>query len=58
MHCPHCGRDNPSGVKLCGAAAAPDGPTSRFAAPGAYTPKHLSEKILAAKSASERRVLS
>jgi class 3 adenylate cyclase len=56
--CPVCGFSNEPGEKFCGGCATlltavdlPPGP--RFTAPGAYTPKHLAEKILTSKSALE-----
>src|SRR5258707_2809139 len=54
--CVACGAANPPGNKFCGecgAALTQIGPTSKFASPQAYTPKHLAEKILTSKSALE-----
>ena len=56
--CPACGFANEPGEKFCGGCAAPltsasRQPELRFAAPDAYTPKHLVEKILTSKSALE-----
>ncbi|MBI2553085.1 MAG: AAA family ATPase, partial [Candidatus Rokubacteria bacterium] len=55
--CPACGASVPPGGKFCGAcgqplAAAPH-PAPRFAAPQAYTPKHLAEKILTPRDVLE-----
>ncbi|MBI2544152.1 MAG: AAA family ATPase [Candidatus Rokubacteria bacterium] len=55
--CPACGASVPPGGKFCGAcgqplAAAPH-PAPRFAAPQAYTPKHLAEKILTSRDVLE-----
>jgi class 3 adenylate cyclase/predicted ATPase len=53
--CPSCGAANPPENKFCGECAAPlrTASTAKFAAPGAYTPKHLAEKILTSRSALE-----
>ncbi|MFI5008025.1 MAG: AAA family ATPase, partial [Solirubrobacterales bacterium] len=67
--CPKCGAKLSVGCPQCGAVNAPDdnfcrkcgarvtvsaAPTAtRFAAPEAYTPKHLAEKILTSKAALE-----
>ena len=56
--CPACGFANEPSEKFCGGCAAPLTAESRqaeprFAAPEAYTPKHLAEKILTSKSALE-----
>ena len=66
--CPRCGAEAPAGFRFCGqcgaglepAAPAPAGAAAKAAsAPGgpsrlaAYTPKHLAEKILRARSALE-----
>jgi class 3 adenylate cyclase/tetratricopeptide (TPR) repeat protein len=65
--CPACRAANPPGNKFCGEcgaalAAAPPAPppeteaapvAPRYAAPHAYTPKHLADKILSSKSAIE-----
>ena len=53
--CPSCGAVNPPENKFCGQCAAPFRitPTTKFAAPDAYTPKHLAEKILTSKAALE-----
>ena len=56
--CPACGFANEPGEKFCGGCAAPLTAESRqaeprFAAPDAYTPKHLAEKILTSKAALE-----
>jgi len=54
--CAQCGAELPAGARFCdacgtgvGAAPAPATP----AAPGAYTPRHLAEKILTSRSAIE-----
>src|SRR5262245_24870732 len=52
--CRSCGQPTGAGKKFCrscGAALTPD--SGRFTSPGAYTPKHLAEKILTSKSALE-----
>jgi class 3 adenylate cyclase/tetratricopeptide (TPR) repeat protein len=52
--CPTCGQPAGAGKKFCrscGAALTTD--SGRFTSPGAYTPKHLAEKILTSKSALE-----
>src|SRR5262249_57645671 len=52
--CPTCGQPAGAGKKFCrscGAALTAD--SGRFTSPGAYTPKHLAEKILTSKSALE-----
>ena len=53
--CPSCGAANPPENKFCGQCAAPFRmtPTTKFAAPDSYTPKHLAEKILTSRSALE-----
>jgi class 3 adenylate cyclase len=56
--CPACGFANEPGEKFCGGCAAPLTAESRqaeprFAAPDAYTPKHLADKILTSRSALE-----
>jgi Double zinc ribbon len=56
--CPSCGFSNEPGEKFCGGYAAPltvtgHPPEPTFTSPQAYTPKHLAEKILTAKSALE-----
>src|SRR3990167_84798 len=64
MRCPQCQHQNRDGAKFCEECAAPlaracancGSPTRaqpRLAAPEAYTPKHLAEKILTSKSAVE-----
>jgi class 3 adenylate cyclase len=52
---PQCHAEITPGKKFCGSCGAPVAgqPTSRFAAPEAYTPRHLAEKILTSKSALE-----
>ena len=52
--CPSCGTANPPENKFCGHCAAPlRAPSTKFAAPDSYTPKHLAEKILTSRSALE-----
>ena len=55
--CPFCGFSNEPGEKFCGGCgqplASPQQVATRFSSPGAYTPKHLAEKILTSKSALE-----
>jgi class 3 adenylate cyclase len=56
--CPGCGFENPPGFKFCGQCSAPlgikdQGTARAAAAPAAYTPKHLAEKILTSRSAIE-----
>ena len=50
--CSSCGAANPPENKFCGQCAAPLG-RPRFAAPDAYTPQHLADKILTSKAALE-----
>jgi hypothetical protein len=57
--CPSCGFSNEPGEKFCSGCAAPltvtgHPPEPTFTSPQAYTPKHLAEKILTAKSVLER----
>jgi len=64
--CPACGHANPPGQKFCGECGAalagapeptaippPQTPAYRDAAPAAYTPRHLAEKILSTRAAFE-----
>ncbi|MGH7821029.1 MAG: adenylate/guanylate cyclase domain-containing protein, partial [Candidatus Binatia bacterium] len=56
--CPGCGFENPPGFRFCGACATPLAPGAAAASwparsPGAYTPKHLADKILLSRSAIE-----
>ncbi|MFQ5990430.1 MAG: zinc ribbon domain-containing protein, partial [Candidatus Methylomirabilales bacterium] len=54
--CPGCQASNPPTNKFCHKCGAPltQAPSAtKFAAPDAYTPKHLAEKILTSKSALE-----
>ncbi len=58
--CPACGAEVGAGSKFCDTCGAvlPVVPTLtpiqfRFASPGSYTPKHLAEKILSARSVIE-----
>jgi class 3 adenylate cyclase len=55
VSCVQCGAEITSGKKFCGSCRSPiAGQTpDRFAAPEAYPPKHLAEKILTSKSALE-----
>jgi hypothetical protein len=61
--CPQCGFENPAGFAFCGKCGtsltgqAPPPPPQPLAArprvPQSYTPRHLAEKILTARSALE-----
>jgi class 3 adenylate cyclase/tetratricopeptide (TPR) repeat protein len=53
--CPSCGAANPPENKFCGqcATALRTTPTTKFAAPDSYTPKHLAERILTSRAALE-----
>jgi class 3 adenylate cyclase/tetratricopeptide (TPR) repeat protein len=66
--CPQCGHAVRPGVRFCGvcghrligsdatapgATSAPVGPSTPTISPGAYTPRHLAEKILTSRSALE-----
>jgi hypothetical protein len=54
--CGQCGTELAGEAALCFACGQPVGsstPAPRFAAPEAYTPEHLAEKILTSKSALE-----
>ena len=57
LRCSACGTTVPLGRKFCGGCGQPlsraDAPAPRFAAPDAYTPRHLAEKILTSKAALE-----
>jgi class 3 adenylate cyclase len=61
--CPACGHANPPGSRFCNecgrslSAPADAGRPERFASPGAYTPRHLAEQILATRHslAGERK---
>ncbi|MFQ6018010.1 MAG: adenylate/guanylate cyclase domain-containing protein, partial [Kiloniellaceae bacterium] len=58
--CPDCGFSNEPGEKFCGGCGAALGRARappKFAAPDAYTPKHLAERILSTRSsvAGERK---
>ena len=57
LRCSNCGTQLPASAKFCLECAQPvsTGPLvrQRFAAPEAYTPKHLAEKILTSKTALE-----
>ena len=55
LACPSCGAPVAPDAKFCGAcgAALGAGPAERFAAPHAYTPKHLAERILTSREALE-----
>jgi len=60
--CPDCGAASPPDSKFCGQCAArlQREPVAKFAAPHAYTPKHLAEKILTSQSAlvGERKTVT
>ena len=53
--CPACRAPQPAGQKFCGECGASfgPGPGSRVHDPGAYTPRHLAEKILSSRSGLE-----
>ncbi|MCH7915289.1 MAG: zinc ribbon domain-containing protein [Deltaproteobacteria bacterium] len=53
--CQRCEAEITPGKKFCGSCGAPVTvqAANRFASPEAYTPKHLSEKILASKDSLE-----
>jgi len=53
--CSQCGAEITRGKRFCGSCGAPvaDHTANRCAAPEAYTPEHLAEKILTSKSALE-----
>src|SRR5438093_4529495 len=62
--CAQCGFENPPGFKFCGACATPlagrpptvqSSPFAVSSPPASYTPKHLAERILAAREALEAR---
>src|SRR5688572_2113156 len=60
MQCPRCQHENPPAAKFCmecgtrlGAASTRGAAAERIVAPGRYTPKHLTERILTTKSALE-----
>jgi class 3 adenylate cyclase/tetratricopeptide (TPR) repeat protein len=56
LQCANCGTQLPAGAKFCFECATPlgaPGSTPRFAAPDAYTPKHLAERILNSRAALE-----
>ena len=57
LKCAACGTELPAGAKFCLECGQPVGAqpaiASRFISPGAYTPKHLAEKILTSKNALE-----
>ena len=54
LTCAQCGTELPAGAKFCLECGQPVGTRpvmpSRFATPETYTPKHLAEKILTARS--------
>ena len=53
--CPRCGSLNLPAQKFCGECGAPltAAEATKLAAPDAYTPRHLAEKILTSRSAIE-----
>ena len=57
LKCATCGTELPAGAKFClecgQSVSAQTAIAARFTSPGAYTPKHLAEKILTSKSALE-----
>ena len=55
LRCVTCASDLPAGSRFCNKCGQPVAttPEARFAAPDAYTPKHLAERILTSKAALE-----
>src|SRR5262249_12927188 len=55
LKCPACGVLLPAGAKFCNECGSPLAISlpERFSSPGAYTPKHLAERILTSKTALE-----
>ena len=57
VRCGACGADLPPDARFCNQCGQPSTAVSpappRFGSPGAYTPRHLAEKILVSKSALE-----
>ena len=58
LQCSRCGTELPRGARFCLECGQPVGPSSssslpRFTSPRAYTPRHLTEKILTARTALE-----
>ena len=57
LKCATCGTELPAGAKFClecgQSVSTQSAIATRFTSPGAYTPKHLAEKILTSKSALE-----
>ena len=57
IKCAKCGTEIPAPAKFCFECGQPVSPqpttAARFPPPGAYTPKHLADKILTSKSALE-----
>ncbi len=51
LGCAGCGAELAAGAKFCGQCGRPAGAEARFAAPDAYTPKHLAERILTSRAA-------
>jgi class 3 adenylate cyclase/tetratricopeptide (TPR) repeat protein len=51
--CPACGFPNEPGANFCGGCGVPCGSSSPPAAPRAYTPPHLAERILSGRRALE-----
>jgi class 3 adenylate cyclase/tetratricopeptide (TPR) repeat protein len=51
--CPACGHTNAPGSRFCNACGQPLAAPARFGAPGAYTPPHLAERILAVRQRLE-----
>ena len=51
--CPHCAHENPASARFCNQCgeALKATPKARERAPGSYTPRHLSERILTSRSA-------
>ena len=53
MKCAGCEHDNPPGARFCNNCGARFQAAGPGLAPGAYTPRHLAEKILTSRSALE-----
>src|SRR2546422_2424656 len=51
MKCPICQQDNPDGARFCNGCGTQLIAATPSAAPQAYTPAHLAEKILTSRSA-------
>jgi class 3 adenylate cyclase/tetratricopeptide (TPR) repeat protein len=53
MRCSHCGQENPPGSRFCNTCGARQEQATPDTSPQAYTPPHLSEKILTSRAALE-----